>query len=221
MAFPVVAGLGLAKLGLDTFRTIKASKALKKLGRYPELTETPELAAKRYQADEMAKRGFTGAERSYYEQQRARQQNTAYQRTADRSRGLAQVALAGLDYGNVNSLNAFAAEDARRRAENFRYSTALAQQFQARADANIKKQQERRDELEKQLGITAQALPHLVDESFNTILGGAAYGLGSQLGEEGGVDWASQFGFGRKKGPGGYGLSSTDPGVGINPSRIG
>lgn len=148
---------GSLALGLvNTFVGLKGLNKLKKEPA-PQFAETPEMAASRKRADEMAKSGFTPQEKAAYEQRLARSQNTAFQRSVDRSPGLSQQILAGINYTNIAAQNEMAQRDAELMRSNIRYADTFSKYLQELNNKNVATQIQQRDAAMRAYGQAAQS----------------------------------------------------------------
>jgi hypothetical protein len=127
----LAAGIAAFQLGYSIYEKEKASNELDELnakGR-PNFQVSPELRSAYNQAQDLAKYG-TPVQDAAEQQQLVRSQNTGYQKVVDSSPNLAQQALAGINYTNVNAQNQIAARKEDRHFSNIRYAHSLAQAIQ-------------------------------------------------------------------------------------------
>lgn len=144
----------IGSLILGLHNTIKGSQGLSKLHKekFPTFEEVAAMENSRNRANQMAQGGYTAAETAAFTQNLVRQQNTAYTKAVDRAPGQSQAILAGLNYGNVNALNQFAANDANLHRENVRYADSFSKYLQQLNNQNIQEQITSRREAERAYG---------------------------------------------------------------------
>lgn len=148
---------GSLVLGLiNTYVGLKGLNKLKKEPA-PQFAETPEMAASRRRADEMAKSGFTPQEKAAYEQRLARSQNTAFQKSVDRAPNLSQQILSGINYTNIAAQNDMAMRDAELMRNNIRYADTFSKYLQELNNKNVANQIQQRDNAMKAYGQAAQS----------------------------------------------------------------
>lgn len=142
--------------GLQTWQGLKGLSELHKK-KVPSYAETPEMKASRMRAEELAKGGYSPAEKAAFEQKLARSQNTAYQKGRDVAPGMAQELLAGINYTNTGAMNDFAASDAALHRQNIKYADSFARELQDISNMNIQEQLKQRMAAEQALGGAASS----------------------------------------------------------------
>lgn len=126
----IVGGVGAVTSGIKAYKAHKALKELQKQ-QLPNYSISPEMQHAYSRAEGMTNRGFTGAEEAAFKANLGQSSNTSYQQAMDQSGGnMAQAILGGINSGNVNALNQFAAQDAQQRRANIAYADQLAGQLQ-------------------------------------------------------------------------------------------
>lgn len=115
MGFPVMAVIAAAQLAYGIYQTSEAKRKAKKLGEPKKYADPDKLMA---QARSNAV-GYTPAEKLSYFQSLVKNNNAQYQNALKYRPDMASTIQAGIDYGNIDALNRFAANDAdlRRRDE--------------------------------------------------------------------------------------------------------
>jgi len=146
-------------LALGLLNTFMGFKGLSKMKKQPtpQFAETPEMRASRMRAESMAKRGFTPEEKSAWEQNLNRSQNTAYQRAVDRAPGLAQTILSGITYSNIGAQNDFAAKNAELMRQNIRYADSFSRYLQELNNRNVAEQIRQKELATRAYGQAAQS----------------------------------------------------------------
>lgn len=150
---------GAGSLALGLLNTYAGFSGLSELHKQkmPTYKATPEFLASKARADELARGGYSPAEKAAFEQSLSRSQNTGYQRAVDRAPGMSQEILAGVNYSNISAHNDFAARDASLHRENIRYSDQFSKYMQELNNKNVESQQRQRLMAEQALGQAAQS----------------------------------------------------------------
>jgi len=143
------------------YQWIKGNKELNKLHKQPvpAFSETPQMRASRFRAEDLAQGGYTPSETAAFRQRIAQDINTQSQRALDAGggAGLGRV-IAGM--GRINTMGAeakFGADDAALHRQNIHYADKFSQELQRIHDMNIKEQLNQRYQAERALGQGAQA----------------------------------------------------------------
>lgn len=166
---------GGAQSTVGLYQTIAAYGALKKLQKKPKdvYSEAPELKSARLIAEQNAKYGYTPDQKMSYFQNLASMNNARYQKAVGAAgSNLAGAIQSGINYGNINALNNFAAQDADRKLRNQQYADSFAKNLQS-----LKNMQTQRNQQDRQL--QEQALGAAVQAGVGNFIGGAQTFAGS------------------------------------------
>lgn len=193
---------GLGTIGMGAYQSVKAGKALKELNKkgVPNYAISPEMQ-KGYEtsiaranlaadaAKSRAKYGFNTAQKAQYEQNLARQNNTAYQNALSRSGGnLSKAINAAIGSQNISGQNQFAVSDATlqdRKINEADLSQRYASQMGVNAGSayqsqrNLMSQQDilRRMELERALGLAKSQGMTNIASGVNSLGTGISAGM--------------------------------------------
>lgn len=163
------------QLASGIYQWARAEKELKKLHSQavPEYGETAEQRASRMRAEELAKGGFTEAERANFRAQVAQDISTQGQRALDV--GGAGLGRAVNAIGNINMTgaeNRFAAQDAALHRENIHYADRFSAELQRLADQNVAEHLKQRYMAEQALGQASQDGRMNTANASSVMLGG-------------------------------------------------
>lgn len=131
-----------------------------------------------------AAQGYTAAERANFFQNLVRQNNAAYSRAMSYRPDMAGTILAGINYGNIGSLNKFAANDASLRRQDQQRQASLIAQQDARQMQNFYRKADAVAELgqaaQKNIVGGIQNEESDIKDVFSMIYGGGMQGSGGQ-----------------------------------------
>jgi len=131
-----ITGVSLGLSGLQTvYGLIKGVQASKK--DVPQATPTPQLNAAYQHAVDLSKFGYSPEEENAFKQQLAMNNAQQYRMSMQQAgRTLGGAVRSGINYGNINALNQFAANDKRLQMDKQRYADSFANQYQRISDTN-------------------------------------------------------------------------------------
>lgn len=171
----MIAGGVQGTMGLG--QILIAYDALKKLQKKPKdvYGEAAEMRAARIKAEQNAQFGYTPEQKAAFFQNLATLNNARYQKAVGMAGGnLAQAVQSGINYGNINALNNFAAQDADRKLRNQQYADNFARNIQALKNMQTQRNQQDRIMQEQALGAAINAGATNFGQSWNTFSGGTA-----------------------------------------------
>lgn len=131
-----ITGVSLGLGGLQTvYGLIKGIQASRK--DVPEAKPVAQLDAAYRHAVDLSKFGYSPEEENAFKQQLAMNNAQQYRMAMQQAgRTLSGAVLAGINYGNTNALNQYAANDKRMQLEKQRYADSFANQYQRISDTN-------------------------------------------------------------------------------------
>lgn len=176
MPLPLAAALipAALKAGTGIYQSVKASNALKNLGKMPEYSISPELQNSYNRAERMATQGYTPQEAAAFSQRLARNNNTSFQRGITLGGGsLAKALNSAVLSNNIDAQLGFAANDASLRRSNIRYADSVGSEVSGQRNRNTAQQLAYRMLVEQNLGMAKQQGRNNVVEA----LGGVPYNL--------------------------------------------
>lgn len=138
----------------------KASKALRRLSRQPMPTYRSAGSIQR-EAESLNPVGFTPQEKAAFNQRLNQRTNSALRQTTDRNPNFGQVVNAGINYGNVEAINQFAANDAQLRQNKIAQTRSL---ITAQSNAQTMENLRQRREKELAYGVAYQ-------QGLNNVIG--------------------------------------------------
>lgn len=198
--------VGIASLALGAVQ-LAAGLAQNANRETPEqYQETAEMKAARSRAAQMAKSGFTPAEKAAFKQSLAATGNTAYRRGVDLAGNLAGALRAVINAQQLNAQNQFAGQDAQLMRQNISQSNALEQGYQGLKNAQTDQQRQ----------VAAQQA-QAAQQSINSGLGnlGSALNLQQALNYQpnmgGGSNAPMQVNYGSNNNPNAFNYNFVNP----------
>lgn len=138
----ITAALALYGVGSSIYKQQQAKKAIKKLEDYkPKFRTAKDIQT---EAELMNRRGFSPVEEANFRQGLARQNNASYQKATQTNPNLSGAVGAGINYGNIQAINEFAARDEQVRRQKVQDYIGLTRgQSNAQTEADLISKRER------------------------------------------------------------------------------